>query len=70
VLLETPANLIHIIVNGGFPPTTPGDPRPYGMPPFGPSLKDDEIAVLASYVRSAWGNAAPAVSALDVLDAR
>jgi mono/diheme cytochrome c family protein len=70
VLLETPANLIHIIVNGGFPPTTPGDPRPYGMPPFGPSLKDGEIAVLASYVRGAWGNAAPAVSALDVLDAR
>ena len=70
VLLDTPANLIHIIVNGGFPPTTPGDPRPYGMPPFGPSLKDDEIAVLASYLRSAWGNAAPAVSALDVLEAR
>jgi mono/diheme cytochrome c family protein len=70
VLLDTPANLIHIIVNGGFPPTTAGDPRPYGMPPFGPALKDEEIAVLASYVRSAWGNAAPAVSALDVLDAR
>jgi mono/diheme cytochrome c family protein len=70
VLLDSPANLIHIVVNGGFPPTTAGDPRPYGMPPFGPSLKDEEIAVLASYVRSAWGNAAPPVSALDVLDAR
>jgi mono/diheme cytochrome c family protein len=70
VLLDTPANLIHIVVNGGFPPTTAGDPRPYGMPPFGPSLKDEEIAVLASYVRSAWGNAAPAVSTLDVLEAR
>ena len=70
VLLETPANFIHIVVNGGFPPTTEGNPRPYGMPPFGPSLKDDEIAVLASYVRSAWGNAAPPVSALDVLNAR
>jgi mono/diheme cytochrome c family protein len=70
VLLGSPANLIHIIVNGGFPPTTAGNPRPYGMPPFGPSLKDEEIAVLASYVRSAWGNAAPAVSALDVLNAR
>jgi len=70
VLLESPANFIHIVVNGGFPPTTAGNPRPYGMPPFGPSLKDDEIAVLATWVRNAWGNAAPPVSALDVLDAR
>ena len=70
VLLETPTNLIHIVVNGGFPPTTAGNPRPYGMPPFGPSLSDAEIALLASYVRGAWGNAAPSVSALDVLNAR
>jgi mono/diheme cytochrome c family protein len=70
VLLESPANLIHIVVNGGFPPTTAGNARPYGMPPFGPSLKDDEIAVLATYVRAAWGNAAPPVSALDVLEGR
>ncbi len=70
VLLETPANFIHIVVNGGFPPTTAGDPRPYGMPPFGPSLKDEEIAVLATYVRSAWGNTAAPVSTLDVLNAR
>jgi mono/diheme cytochrome c family protein len=70
VLLETPANFIHIVVNGGFPPTTAGNPRPYGMPPFGPSLKDEEIAVLATWVRNAWGNAAPPVSALDVLEAR
>jgi len=70
VLLSTPANFIHIVVNGGFAPTTAGNPRPYGMPPFGAVLKDEEIAVLASYVRSAWGNAAPPVSALDVLNAR
>ena len=70
VLLDSPANLIHIVVNGGFPPTTAGNPRPYGMPPFGPSMKDEDIAMLATYVRTAWGNAAPAVSALDVLEAR
>jgi mono/diheme cytochrome c family protein len=70
VQLETPANFIHIVVNGGFPPTTAGDPRPYGMPPFGPTLKDEEIAVLTTYVRGAWGNAAPPVSTLDVLNAR
>jgi len=70
LLLDTPANLIHIVVNGGFPPTTAGNPRPFGMPPFGPTLTDEEIAVLATYVRNAWGNAAPPVSALDVLNAR
>jgi mono/diheme cytochrome c family protein len=70
VLLESPANFIHIVVNGGFAPTTAGNPRPYGMPPFGPVLKDEEIAVLASYVRNAWGNAAAPVGALDVLNAR
>jgi mono/diheme cytochrome c family protein len=70
VLLESSANLVHIIISGGFPPTTAGDPRPYGMPPFGESLKDEEIAALASYVRNAWGNAAPEVSALDVLKVR
>ena len=70
VQLQTPANFIHIVVNGGFPPTTAGNPRPYGMPPFGPTLKDEEIAVLATYVRNSWGNAAPAVSALDVLESR
>ena len=69
-LLDSPANLIHIVVNGGFPPTTAGNPRPYGMPPFGPSLTDAEVAVLATYVRAAWGNAAPPVSALDVLESR
>jgi mono/diheme cytochrome c family protein len=70
VRLASSANLVHVIVNGGFPPTTAGDPRPFGMPPFGQALKDDDVAALATYVRDAWGNAAPAVSAVDVLQAR
>jgi mono/diheme cytochrome c family protein len=40
------------------------------MPPVGQALKDDDVAALATYVRDAWGNAAPAVSAVDVLQAR
>jgi len=36
------------------------------MPPFDQDLTDTEIAAVASFVRSAWGNQAPAVSALDV----
>jgi mono/diheme cytochrome c family protein len=61
-------NLVRVIVSGGFPPTTAGNPRPYGMPSL--LLGDDEVAAVASYVRSAWGNRAPAVSALDVRNLR
>ena len=70
VQLASPANLVHVIVNGGFAPTTAGNPRPFGMPPFGSSMNDDEVAAVATYVRNAWGNAAPEVSTLDVYSAR
>jgi mono/diheme cytochrome c family protein len=32
------------------------------MPPLGAALKDDEIAAVATYVRSSWGNKASAVT--------
>jgi mono/diheme cytochrome c family protein len=60
------ANLVKVIISGGFPPTTARHPRPYGMPPFGQSLTDAEIAALASFLRSSWGNDAPGVTELDV----
>ncbi|MDT3679698.1 MAG: c-type cytochrome [Burkholderiaceae bacterium] len=67
VTMSPPANLIRIVLDGGFPPATAGNPRPYGMPPFAQSLGDDELAALATFLRNAWGNRASAVSALDVL---
>lgn len=70
VLLPQPHNVIKAILYGGFPPATAGNPRPHGMPPFGWTLKDDEVAAVASYIRQAWGQQASAVSALDVLRAR
>lgn len=70
VTMNSSANLVRVIISGGFPPTTRGNPRPFGMPPFGQSLSDVEIAAVASYVRSAWGNAAPAVQPLDVQKVR
>lgn len=70
VTMQSSANLVKIVLNGGFAPTTAGHPRPYGMPPFGQSLNDAEIAALASYVRTAWGNQAGSVSELDVFRMR
>lgn len=68
--MASPVNLVRVVVAGGYPPGTTGNPRPYGMPPFGHSLADGEIAALLSYLRSAWGHAAAPVSALDVLKLR
>ena len=64
VTMDSPANLVRIIVGGGFAPATAGHPRPYGMPPFGHVLSDAEIAALASWLRRAWGHEAPAVGPL------
>jgi mono/diheme cytochrome c family protein len=63
-------NLIQVLRHGGFPPATDGNPRPYGMPPFGPLLADAELAALATFVRQSWGPRAPAVRELDVLRTR
>jgi mono/diheme cytochrome c family protein len=61
-----PVNAIRIVLNGGFPPGTAGNPRPYGMPPFGHVLGDREAAAVLTYLRASWGNAAAPVSALEV----
>ncbi len=70
VTMQSTANLVHIVLEGGFPPSTAGNPRPFGMPPFGNVFHDDDVADLLSFVRASWGNRAPAVSALDVGRAR
>jgi mono/diheme cytochrome c family protein len=49
-------NAIRIVLDGGYSPSTIGNPRPYGMPPFSASLTDAEVAAVLSYVRTSWGN--------------
>lgn len=66
VAMPTPANLVHLVIEGGFPPATAGNPRPFGMPPFATVLSDAEVAQLLSYVRASWGNRSDAVTALEV----
>lgn len=59
-------NPIRMVLNGGYPPSTAGNPRPYGMPPFGPALTDAEVAAVVSYIRNAWGNQGTLVSPIEV----
>ncbi|MEN3275961.1 MAG: hypothetical protein V7631_1751 [Massilia sp.] len=67
VLTMDPAvNAIRIVLHGGFPPGTAGNPRPYGMPPYGHQLDDDQVAAVVSYLRASWGNAAAPVSNVEV----
>ena len=70
ILMRNPVNAIRIVLNGGFPPSTRGNPRPYGMPPFAHVLSDAEGAAVVSYIRGAWGNRAAPVSTVEVASAR
>ena len=66
VTLHSKLNTIRSVLDGGFAPSTVGNPRPYGMPPFAHSLSSDEVALVVSYVRNSWGNRASLVTAVDV----
>jgi mono/diheme cytochrome c family protein len=59
-------NPIRMVINGGYPPSTGGNPRPYGMPPFGSALNDEEVAAVVSYIRTSWGNQGSVVSPIEV----
>jgi mono/diheme cytochrome c family protein len=67
ITMDTSANVVRMVLAGGYPPSTAGNPRPFGMPPFVHVLSDTEIAAVATYIRAAWGNQADDVSAADVV---
>ena len=64
--LSPPANLVHMVLRGGYLPTTAGNPRPFGMPPFATVLSDADVADVLSFLRASWGHRAAAVSTLEV----
>jgi mono/diheme cytochrome c family protein len=70
VTMASPANLVRIVLAGGFPPATTGNPRPFGMPPFAMLFNNEDTAAVVSYIRSAWGNQGSAVSSFDVVQLR
>ena len=66
VTMDPPANLVRAVLLGGFAPSTKGNPRPYGMPPFATVLSEEDVAAVLTHIRQSFGNRGQAVSALDV----
>jgi len=66
LMLDSAVNPIRAVMHGGYPPSTQGNPRPFGMPPFGNVLSDDEAAAVVSFVRNNWGNRGAMVSGQQV----
>ncbi|MEO9188813.1 MAG: c-type cytochrome, partial [Acetobacteraceae bacterium] len=67
---ENATTIIRLILNGGQAVATDQHPTPVSMPDFGWKLSDEQVAAVASYVRSAWGNQATPVSGTDVRSVR
>ncbi|HMA49414.1 MAG TPA: cytochrome c, partial [Magnetospirillaceae bacterium] len=70
VLSRDPASLIGVILAGSRLPSTAAAPSNLAMPGFAWRYDDTEIAALASFIRSSWGNHAPPVSPGQVTDVR
>ena len=70
IQMQSAVNPIRMVLNGGYPPSTAGNPKPYGMPPFAQALSDQEIAAVVTYVRMSWGNHGTPVSPQQVNDLR
>ncbi|MEM5312563.1 cytochrome c [Paraburkholderia sp. JHI869] len=67
---EDPSSLIRIVLQGGEMPSTKSAPTHYAMPGFSDRLTDRDVADVLTFVRSSWGNHAPAVTAEQVAKGR
>jgi mono/diheme cytochrome c family protein len=70
VTLPVTANLVQVVLGGGFAPATAGNPRPFGMPPYATVLSDADVAAVISHIRTSWGNQAGTVSEFTVVRQR
>ena len=66
VTMASTANLVQMVLGGGFSPATAGNPRPFGMPPFVLVLNDSEVADVITHIRTSWGNKASDITAMEV----
>ena len=63
-------SLIRVVLEGSRAVATDGAPTGPAMPSFAWRLSDADVAAVVTYIRNAWGNAAPAVSAGEVANMR
>jgi mono/diheme cytochrome c family protein len=71
-MLQQPdaTGLEHLILAGGRIGISASRPSPLAMPSFAWKLTDRQIADVATYIRSSWGNMAAAVTVTDVQELR
>lgn len=70
-VLEAPWRLKRILLHGlEGPVTVMGNTYDGSMPAFGNRFDDEQMAAILSYIRQAWGNQAPAISAESVAATR
>jgi mono/diheme cytochrome c family protein len=61
---------LRVILDGAETVTTPRAPNKGSMPGYAAKMTDQEIADVTNYIRNAWGNEAPLVTADEVAKAR
>ena len=61
---------IHIILSGGAQPSTSSTPSALTMAPYADILNDQQVADVASYIQTAWGNQGGTATAADVAKIR
>ena len=64
-----PLSTIRIVLDGAETLTTTRAPNTGSMPGYA-KMSDQDVADVVTYIRNAWGNAAPAVTAAEVAKAR
>ncbi|MEK6422473.1 MAG: cytochrome c [Burkholderia gladioli] len=65
-----PTSLIHVVLEGAALNGTHTAPSTFTMPPFGWRLSDQEVADVATFVRTSWGNSGSPVTAEQVAKLR
>lgn len=67
VVSENPTSVAHIVAAGGVLPPTNWAPSAVAMPGYQKILNDQQVADVVNFIRTSWGNKAPAnVTASDV----